>query len=79
MRREGSALHGFGVVTLKEVADHFTSVLVVVLASWTWNPRADLAAELTVTSLAVTPSPATSKDSPGVASLICTPHSLWRS
>ncbi len=28
-------------------------VLVVVLASWTWNPRADLAAELTVTSLAV--------------------------
>ena len=31
MRREGSALHGFGVVTLKEVADHFTSVLVVVL------------------------------------------------
>jgi hypothetical protein len=31
MRREGSALHGFGVVTLKEVADHFTSILVVVL------------------------------------------------
>jgi ABC-2 type transport system permease protein len=31
MRREGSALHGFGVVTLKEIADHFTSVLVVVL------------------------------------------------
>jgi signal transduction histidine kinase len=28
-------------------------VLVVVLASWTWNPRADLAAELTVTALAV--------------------------
>jgi len=28
-------------------------VLVVALASWTWNPRADLAAELTVTSLAV--------------------------
>jgi signal transduction histidine kinase len=28
-------------------------VLLVVLASWTWNPRADLAAELTVTSLAV--------------------------
>src|SRR5256886_1792248 len=31
MRREGSALHGFGVVTLKEIADHFTSILVVVL------------------------------------------------
>ena len=31
MRREGSALHGFGVVTLKELADHFTSILVVVL------------------------------------------------
>jgi ABC-2 type transport system permease protein len=31
MRREGSALHGVGVVTLKEVADHFTSILVVVL------------------------------------------------
>jgi ABC-2 type transport system permease protein len=30
-RREGSALHGLGVVTLKEVADHFTSILVVVL------------------------------------------------
>jgi ABC-2 type transport system permease protein len=30
-RREGSALHGVGVVTLKEVADHFTSILVVVL------------------------------------------------
>ncbi len=28
-------------------------VLVVVLASWTWNPRADLAAELTVGALAV--------------------------
>ncbi len=28
-------------------------VLVVVLASWTWNPRADLAAELTVSALAV--------------------------
>jgi hypothetical protein len=28
-------------------------VLVVVLASWAWNPRADLAAELTVTALAV--------------------------
>ena len=27
MRREGSALHGFGVVILKEIADHFTSVL----------------------------------------------------
>ena len=31
MRREGSALHGFSVVTLKEIADHFTSILVVVL------------------------------------------------
>jgi ABC-2 type transport system permease protein len=31
MRREGSALHGFGVVTLKEIADHFTSILIVVL------------------------------------------------
>ncbi len=31
MRREGSALHGFGVVTLKEIADRFTSILVVVL------------------------------------------------
>jgi ABC-2 type transport system permease protein len=31
MRREGSALHGLGVVTLKEIADHFSSVLVVVL------------------------------------------------
>ena len=31
MRREGSALHGFGVVTIKELADHFTSMLVVVL------------------------------------------------
>jgi ABC-2 type transport system permease protein len=31
MRREGSALHGFGVVMLKEIADHFTSILVVVL------------------------------------------------
>src|SRR6478736_4245849 len=30
MRREGSALHGFGVVTLKEIADRFTSILVVV-------------------------------------------------
>jgi signal transduction histidine kinase len=28
-------------------------VLVVVMASWTWNPRADLAAELTVSALAV--------------------------
>jgi ABC-2 type transport system permease protein len=31
MRREGSALQGLGVVTLKEIADHFTSILVVVL------------------------------------------------
>jgi ABC-2 type transport system permease protein len=31
MRREGSALHGLGVVTLKEIADHFSSILVVVL------------------------------------------------
>src|SRR6476659_3505289 len=30
MRREGSALHGFGVVTLKEIADRFTSLLLVV-------------------------------------------------
>jgi ABC-2 type transport system permease protein len=31
MRREGSALHGLGTVTVKEIADHFTSILVVVL------------------------------------------------
>lgn len=31
MRREGSALHGFGVVALKEIADHFSSILIVVL------------------------------------------------
>jgi ABC-2 type transport system permease protein len=31
MQREGSALRGVGVVTLKEVSDHFTSILVVVL------------------------------------------------
>ncbi len=31
MRREGSALRGVGVVTIKEVSDHFTSILVVVL------------------------------------------------
>jgi ABC-2 type transport system permease protein len=31
MRREGSALQGLGVVTTKEIADHFTSILVVVL------------------------------------------------
>jgi ABC-2 type transport system permease protein len=31
MRREGSALHGLGVVTVKEIADHFTSILIVVL------------------------------------------------
>jgi ABC-2 type transport system permease protein len=31
MRREGSALRGLGVVTLKEVADHFTSARVIVL------------------------------------------------
>jgi ABC-2 type transport system permease protein len=31
MRREGSALHGFGVVALKEIADHFNSILIVVL------------------------------------------------
>src|SRR2546422_172794 len=31
MRREGSALHGVGVVTLKEIADHFTSARVIVL------------------------------------------------
>jgi len=31
MRREGSALHGVGVVMVKEVADHFTSARVIVL------------------------------------------------
>jgi ABC-2 type transport system permease protein len=31
MRREGSAMHGLGTVTVKEIADHFTSILVVVL------------------------------------------------
>ena len=31
MRREGSALQGLGVVTLKEIGDHFSSILVVVL------------------------------------------------
>ena len=31
MRREGRALHGVGVVTLKEIADHFSSILVVVI------------------------------------------------
>ena len=31
MQREGSPWHGFGVVTLKEIADHFSSMLVVVL------------------------------------------------
>src|SRR5712691_2548980 len=31
MRREGSAMHGVGVVTLKEIADHFTSARVIVL------------------------------------------------
>ena len=31
MQREGSALHGLGVVTVKEVADHFTSARVIVL------------------------------------------------
>lgn len=31
MRRKGSALQGVGVVTLKEIADHFSSILVVVL------------------------------------------------
>jgi ABC-2 type transport system permease protein len=29
MQREGSALHGLGVVTVKEIADHFTSILLV--------------------------------------------------
>ena len=33
MQREGSALRGVGVVTIKEVSDHFTSVLVVVLVA----------------------------------------------
>jgi ABC-2 type transport system permease protein len=31
MRREGSALRGVGVVMLKELADHFTSILIVVM------------------------------------------------
>jgi ABC-2 type transport system permease protein len=31
MRREGSALNGFGVVMLKEIADHFSSIIVTVL------------------------------------------------
>ena len=31
MRREGSALHGLGVVTLKELNDHLTSVRMRVL------------------------------------------------
>ena len=31
MRREGSALQGVGVVTIKEIGDHFSSILVVVL------------------------------------------------
>jgi ABC-2 type transport system permease protein len=29
MRREGSALHGLGVVMLKEIADHFSSIIIV--------------------------------------------------
>ena len=33
MQREGSALRGVGVVTVKEISDHFTSVLVVVLVA----------------------------------------------
>jgi ABC-2 type transport system permease protein len=31
MRREGSALHGLGVVILKELSDHLTSVRMRVL------------------------------------------------
>jgi ABC-2 type transport system permease protein len=31
MRREGSAFQGLGTVTIKEIADHFSSILVVVL------------------------------------------------
>ena len=34
MRREGSALHGLGVVTLKELADHFTSARVRRALEW---------------------------------------------
>jgi len=30
MRREGSALHGVGVVMLKEIADHFSSIIIVI-------------------------------------------------
>ena len=30
MRREGSALHGLGVVMLKEIADHFSSIIIVI-------------------------------------------------
>jgi ABC-2 type transport system permease protein len=49
MRREGSALHGFGVVTLKEIADHFSSILVVVLVVLV------TASAIVVVSLGITP------------------------
>src|SRR5262245_56762898 len=49
MRREGSALHGFGVVTLKEIADHFSSILVVVLVVLV------AAVAVVVVSLGITP------------------------
>jgi ABC-2 type transport system permease protein len=49
MRREGSALHGFGVVTLKEIADHFSSILVVVLVVLV------TATAIVVVSLGITP------------------------
>jgi ABC-2 type transport system permease protein len=49
MRREGSALHGFGVVTLKEIADHFSSILIVVLVVLV------TASAIVVVSLGITP------------------------
>jgi ABC-2 type transport system permease protein len=49
MRREGSALHGFGVVALKEIADHFSSILVVVLVVLV------TATAIVVVSLGITP------------------------
>ena len=49
MQREGSALHGFGVVTLKEIADHFSSILVVVLIGLV------TASAIVVVSLGITP------------------------
>lgn len=49
MQREGSALHGFGVVALKEIADHFSSILVVVLLGLV------TASAIVVVSLGITP------------------------